>query len=54
MDTFARAKNRVDQLLSEYCLPNNPPEMVTELHNIVTHLARDAGMDQLPPLEGYE
>jgi trimethylamine--corrinoid protein Co-methyltransferase len=54
MDTFARAKKRVAQLLSKYSLPNIAPEMVTELHNIVTYLARDAGMDHLPLLDGYE
>lgn len=53
LDTFARARKRVDQLLGEYTIPDLKPEPVVELQNMVKHLAIDAGMEQLPPLREY-
>ncbi|OGO60133.1 MAG: hypothetical protein A2029_06760 [Chloroflexi bacterium RBG_19FT_COMBO_47_9] len=53
LDTFARARKRVDQLLGEYTIPDLKPEPVVELQNMVKHLAIDAGMEQLPTLREY-
>jgi len=48
LDAFARAKVRVNQLLEKYQPPELPPEQVSELLKMVTHLAQAAGMDRLP------
>jgi len=48
LDTFSRAKLRVQALLQEYQLPNVPPEQTAELQKMVEHLAQSAGMDRLP------
>jgi trimethylamine--corrinoid protein Co-methyltransferase len=50
LDTFARAKVRVAELLAAYQRPPLPAEAERELSNIVTHLACEAGMEQLPEL----
>ncbi len=52
LDTFARAKARVTTLLQEYQPPLLPHEQVGELRSMVQALARGAGMDGLPNLEG--
>jgi len=51
LDTFARARHRVESLLMTY----QPPQMSTgqaqELHRMVKWLAQEAGMEELPDLE---
>jgi len=51
LDTFARAKVRVKALLQEYQPPQHPPLQVGELGAMVESLARNAGMDGLPPID---
>src|SRR5512139_2870532 len=48
LDTFERAKVRVNQLLASYAKPELDPAKVAELHAFVLDLARQAGMDALP------
>jgi len=50
IDTFARAKVRTQQLLSEYQRPPMDANCEKELVDMVTTLAKDAGMDRLPEL----
>jgi trimethylamine--corrinoid protein Co-methyltransferase len=50
LDTFARAKARVAELLAAYQRPAMPVEAERELGDMVTHLAREAGMEHLPEL----
>ncbi len=47
-DTFARAKMQLQDLLNAYQPPDLPSDQVTELQNMVSGLAKEAGMDQLP------
>ncbi len=47
-DTFTRAKTQLQDLLNAYQPPDLPPDQVTELQNLVSGLAKKAGMDQLP------
>jgi trimethylamine--corrinoid protein Co-methyltransferase len=47
-DTFARAKTQLKNLLNAYQPPDLPSDQVAELQNMVSGLAKDAGMDQLP------
>ncbi|MBT3390394.1 MAG: hypothetical protein HN413_08285 [Chloroflexi bacterium] len=49
-DTFARAKAQLQNLLNAYQAPDLPPDQMTELQNMVSGLAKEAGMDQLPAL----
>jgi trimethylamine--corrinoid protein Co-methyltransferase len=49
-DTFERAKIRVAEILAAYQPPDVPSEKETELYNMVSGLAKKAGMDQLPGL----
>ena len=51
LDTFARAKVRVKELLKSYQPPQTHPEQRAELQQMVARLAQAAGMDQLPPAE---
>jgi trimethylamine--corrinoid protein Co-methyltransferase len=51
LDTFARAKIRVRELIATYERPNYAPEQVLEMRTMVENLARNAGMDALPGLE---
>ncbi len=48
LDTFSRAKLRVQALLREYQLPHVPAEQTAEMQMMVEHLAKSAGMDRLP------
>jgi trimethylamine:corrinoid methyltransferase-like protein len=48
LDTFSRAKLRVQALLQEYKLPDVPSAQIAELQTMVEQLARAAGMDRLP------
>jgi trimethylamine:corrinoid methyltransferase-like protein len=50
MDTFARAKVRTKQLLSEYQRPPMDADCEKELVGMVESLAKQAGMDSLPSL----
>jgi hypothetical protein len=47
-DTFTRAKTQLQDLLEAYQPPDLPLEQVAELQNMVSGLAKEAGMDQLP------
>jgi trimethylamine--corrinoid protein Co-methyltransferase len=51
LDTLARAKKRVIELVDQYEVPTLPQDKVQELHKLVKHQAVDAGMDTLPYLE---
>ena len=50
LDTFARARERVEALLNSYQQPFIPPFLERELTEMVEHFARFAGMDRLPAL----
>jgi trimethylamine--corrinoid protein Co-methyltransferase len=50
-DALARAKSRLTELLAAYERPSLPAEQERELHRMVTGLAREAGMAQLPKVE---
>jgi trimethylamine--corrinoid protein Co-methyltransferase len=47
-DTFTRAKTQLQDLLEAYQPPDLPLEQVAELQQLVSGLAKEAGMDQLP------
>ena len=48
LDTFGRARQRVQQLLTSYTKPELDAVKVAELHAFVHDLAKKAGMDALP------
>ena len=48
LDTFARAKIRVKNLLSEYQPPKVSEHQQNELVRMVTSLAKESGMDEMP------
>jgi trimethylamine--corrinoid protein Co-methyltransferase len=50
LDTFARARARVRDLLSGYQRPALPAEVERELLGLVEREAKKAGMDKLPAL----
>jgi trimethylamine--corrinoid protein Co-methyltransferase len=50
LDTLARAKNQVKQLLSQYEVPALPEDKLEELHKLVNYQAAQAGMSSLPEL----
>jgi len=50
-DTFTRAKTLLGDLLKSYQPPDLPPEQIAELKQMVTRLAKDAGMQKLPALD---
>jgi trimethylamine--corrinoid protein Co-methyltransferase len=51
LDAFARAKERVKQVLEAYQPPETSAEQARELHAMVAGLAKECGMDQLPAIE---
>jgi trimethylamine--corrinoid protein Co-methyltransferase len=51
LDTFARAKIRVTELIDAYHQPDYPPEIELKLRTMVETLAHKAGMEDLPRLE---
>jgi trimethylamine:corrinoid methyltransferase-like protein len=51
LDTLARARSRTAELLKSYERPALPAEQERELREMVAGLARQAGMERLPPLE---
>jgi trimethylamine--corrinoid protein Co-methyltransferase len=50
-DTFDRARQRVNELLASYTMPDLDPIKVERLHAFVLGLAHEAGMEQLPAHE---
>jgi trimethylamine:corrinoid methyltransferase-like protein len=53
MDTFTRAKLRVQEILASYKRPELDPEKVSQLHAFVLDLARKAGLENLPLIEDF-
>src|SRR5215216_2148483 len=53
MDTFARARIRVQEILASYQRPELDPDKVNQLHAFVLDLAKQAGLERLPFLEGF-
>ena len=51
LDTFGRARIRVEQLIASYTKPELDPVKVAELHAFVLNLSKQAGMDALPTHE---
>jgi trimethylamine--corrinoid protein Co-methyltransferase len=51
LDTFARAKVRVQELLASYQPPQIEETQSRELRQMVERLARQAGMDRLPEID---
>ena len=51
LDTFARAKSRVENLVTEYQIPNLDSDKAKELIGLVSRLAKEAGLEQLPKLD---
>lgn len=54
MDTFTRAKIRVDEILASYRRPELDPAKENELHAFVIDLAKKAGIEHLPMLEDLQ
>ena len=54
MDTFARAKIRVNEILASYRRPELDLVKETELHAFVLDLAKKAGIEHLPMLEDFQ
>jgi len=54
MDTFARAKIRVDEILASYRRPELDLVKEAELHAFVLDLAKKAGVEHLPMLEDFQ
>ncbi|MBN2147793.1 MAG: trimethylamine methyltransferase family protein [Anaerolineales bacterium] len=50
-DAFTRARARTNDLLAAYHIPHLDHLQVDELRRMVTSLARQAGMETLPPLD---
>lgn len=50
-DILMRARQRVDELLSDYRKPLLAPEVEQQLQQIAQHHARSAGLDHLPGVE---
>jgi trimethylamine--corrinoid protein Co-methyltransferase len=51
LDTFTRARSRVNEILASYRRPELDPAKVAELQAYVLELAKQAGLEQLPVLE---
>jgi trimethylamine--corrinoid protein Co-methyltransferase len=54
LDTFERAKIRVKQLLEAYKRPELDPAQESQLHAYVLELAKKAGVQSLPVIDGYQ
>ncbi len=54
MDTFTRAKIRVDEILAAYRRPELDIAKENELHAFVLDLAQKAGVEHLPMLEDFQ
>ena len=53
MDTFTRAKIRVQEILASYQRPVLDPDKLHQLHAFVLDLAKQAGLEQLPFIEDF-
>ena len=53
MDTFSRARFRLQEILGNYQPPELPAEQEKELTRMVTSLAAEAGLDKLPNLDRH-
>jgi trimethylamine---corrinoid protein Co-methyltransferase len=51
LDTFARAKARVVELITSYQRPQKDTALERQLHEMVQGIAQKAGMERLPELE---
>jgi trimethylamine--corrinoid protein Co-methyltransferase len=51
MDTLARASKRMEELLAAYQRPAIPEAQEKALQGMVAHLAKEAGMDEMPLVE---
>ena len=51
LDTFQRAKVRVDELLASYERPSLPTDQGQALREMMARLSADAGMEKLPSLQ---
>jgi trimethylamine--corrinoid protein Co-methyltransferase len=54
MDTFTRAKIRVDEILAAYQRPELDITKENDLHTFVLDLAKKAGVENLPMLEDFQ
>jgi trimethylamine--corrinoid protein Co-methyltransferase len=54
LDTFDRAKVRVKELLASYKRPELDPTQESQLHAFVLDLSKQAGVESLPVIEGFE
>ncbi|MEK6752397.1 MAG: trimethylamine methyltransferase family protein [Chloroflexota bacterium] len=54
LDTFARARIRVTEILASYLRPELDPAKEAELHAFVLTLAKKAGMKNLPMIENFK
>ena len=54
LDTFDRAKVRVNQLLASYRRPDLAPVLESRLHAFVLDLAKQSGIEALPILEDFQ
>jgi len=54
MDTFTRAKIRVQEILAAYKRPELDADKVKQLHSFVLDLAKQAGLENLPVVEDFE
>jgi trimethylamine--corrinoid protein Co-methyltransferase len=51
LDTFTRARMRVNEILAAYKRPELDPKKEAELHEYVLKLAKEAGLESLPVIE---
>jgi trimethylamine--corrinoid protein Co-methyltransferase len=54
LDTFDRARVHVKEILASYSRPVLDPHHEAELHAYVLTLAKQAGMEELPPIKDFE
>lgn len=54
LDTFTRARNRVQEILASYKRPELDPAKEAELHAYVLDLAKQAGLEHLPIIEDFQ
>jgi trimethylamine--corrinoid protein Co-methyltransferase len=54
MDTLARARIRVQEILGSYKRPELDPDKVQMLHTYVLDLAKQAGLEHLPFVEDFQ
>src|SRR5512147_617778 len=54
MDTFTRARIRVQEILASYKRPELDSDKVNRLHTYVLDLAKQSGMEQLPAIDDFQ